>query len=249
MYKGGIEMFETIGDLLSIDNQQELENINFDVPDRSNGRKSYHTERYSVIEYLKKLSKFNLVSFPMEITKHEAPDFFIKNPISSCGLEFTEASTEAFQCAMSKQSNMEGFVLIDTSTFKKSEQVTVKQVNQSFDGVGKKTLFFRKGDKMSGPGWIDDEPEVEWAEIIADTIKKKTVILNKPHFNTQFRTELLIYDNTHVSIKPSKVIGYLDKAIGSLNLNTKYILQYECISIIVHNKIIYDLTHGGTVLE
>jgi hypothetical protein len=191
-----------------------------------------------------------MVNFPIVIKKHESPDFLIDTPGCKRGLEFTEASTESFQCATSKQSSTK-LVFLDLSMFKKSEQVTVKQVRQSFDGEGNKKLFIKKGDKMSGQGWKNDEPEIEWSAIIAATIEKKTAILNKPHFNTNFSTELLIYDNTHVSIfvESSKVLTYLQKAIGLLELSTKYDLQYECVSVISHNKVLYDITNSGIVLE
>lgn len=247
----GDTMLEKTGDILSISNQEQLKNTIFNVPARSYGRKPYHAERYSVIEYLKKLFKYKMVNFSVMITKHESPDFLINTPDFKRGLEFTEASTEAFQCATSKQSSMNEFVFLDLSMFKKTEQVTVKQVSRSFDGEGNKKLFIKKGDKLSGQGWKNDEPEIEWSEIIAETIEKKTAILNKPHFNTDYSTELLIYDNTHVSIfvDPSEVLTYLQKAIGLLELKTKYDLQYKCVSVISHNQVLYDITNSGIVLE
>lgn len=244
-------MLEKTGNILIISNQEQLEDTIFNVPARSDGRKPYHAERYSVIEYLKKLFKYKMVNFPIVIKKHESPDFLINTPGRKRGLEFTEASTEAFQCAISKQSSTNEIVFLDLSMFKKSEQVTVKQVSQSFDGKGNKKLFIKKGDRMSGQGWKNDEPETEWSAIIAETIEKKTVILNKPHFNTNFSTELLIYDNTHVSIfvEPSEVLTYLQQAIDLLELSTKYDLQYECVSVISRHKVLYDITNSSIVLE
>jgi hypothetical protein len=133
--------------------------------------------------------------------------------------------------------------------FKKSKMVTVKKVSKSFQGEGDTNFFIRKGDRISGQGWKNDEPKIEWAEIVIETIKKKTILLNKPHFNTNYKTELLIYDNTPIPIF-GKSLDFLQNTIKRKQSEINYPLQYESISIIINNNILlYDITNTAIRLE
>ena len=101
-----------------------------------------------------------------------------------------------------------------------------------------------------GSGFINDEPEIEWSEIIANAIEKKTITLNKPHFYSVEDIELLIYANTHVSIfiEATDALNYLQKAIASKELKSKYALQYKRVSVMMHKEILYDVTNAERIL-
>ncbi|MFZ5994094.1 MAG: hypothetical protein ACOYU4_03800 [Thermodesulfobacteriota bacterium] len=51
--------------------------------------------------------------------------------------------------------------------------------------------------KLTGPGWEGDEIEVEWSEVIFDTIKKKSKKLISKGFERYCENWLSIYDNVN----------------------------------------------------
>ena len=240
------------GDKLPINDEQELHALTFIVPGRDEGRRSYHTERNGIIEYLKALSKYNLICFPILIEKSESPDFIVQTGTGFFGVEFTEASTEAFQCAMSKLALSEKGTFLDDSLFKLSEGLTSREISRSFDGVGDKTFFLKPGNnqKLIGQGWENNEPEQDWAIIVTDVIQKKTKLLNKPHFNLKLRAELLIYDNTHAGIfvKPLEGMVYLANELDKRCLVREYPRLFDRISVMRGKVILYDITKTKQIL-
>ena len=241
-----------VGDMMFVPDIKALSNIAFTVPSRSKGRSTYHTERYGITQYLKALAKYGMINFPLTIEKAEAPDFMILGPAEKFGVEFTEASTEAFQCAMTKQSMIaDQASFLDVSMFKLSEGVTTRDITRSFGGKGEKRFFLTPNDKMRGAGWVNDEPEKEWAKVVVDAIYKKTEVLNKPHFQSKIKLELLIYDNTHVSIfiKPPEGLKYIEDELAKRNFSSSFPRVYDRISVIFGKMILFDIANTKEIID
>lgn len=219
--------FGQYGDEIEFQNNSELptklSNIDCSVSARTQGRKSSHRERYCLKIYLIQLSQDKFLKFPLRIIKEEAPDFLILYCDETTALEVTDASTEDYQQAMTELAN--------------SPQGTVLEM-----GTNK---LVKPGERLIGEGWEGDSVEIEWVDIILNSIKNKTETLNQPHFKTTDRYELLIYDNSHLSVMlhVKDALPLLKKAI-SKKLNVKHFgRNFHSISVIHKDKLLYDITN------
>lgn len=220
-----IPFFGQYGDEIEFKNQSELieklSNIDCSVPARTQGRKTSHRERYCLKIYLTQLSQNGILKFPLKITKEEAPDFLILYCGETIALEVTDASTEDYQQAMTELA--------------KSPQGTVLEM-----GTNK---LVKPGEELIGEGWKGNSVEIEWVDIILNSIKNKTESLNQPHFKTANKNELLIYNNSHLSamLRVKDAAPLLKNSIHG-KFNGKYFKnKFQSILIIHSNLLLYDI--------
>lgn len=182
-------------DLLGYLKQQDTK-----VPGRTKGRKSQHCEKWAVFRLLATWANANYFSYPIILVHRDRPDFLLRYNDREVGIESTEAVSQemAETRALSKQEGVEGLLLMDQ--FKR--------------GTPKRTASERREiiqNQPSGVGWVDDEPEREWAQWMIDCVRKKTEAFNKPGFKKCDTNWLLIYDNLPV---PFTEIDDIKVAVG-----------------------------------
>ena len=157
---------------------------------KKSGWKSDESERYSLNIYLSALSEHGALHFPMVVEKHESPDFWIKHPDDiTCGLEITKATTKGYQRARTKAESEGVAVGLELDTFSNPEIPDNKQFEQAV-----RTL----DQKLTGRGFIGDEPESKWANIVAHAIIAKTEKLNSGAYALADRNELVVYVHTYL---------------------------------------------------
>lgn len=222
-----IPFFAQCGDQVEFQNQskllERLSSIDCSVPTRTKGRKSSHRERHCLKIYLMYLSQNGLLSFPLKIIKEEAPDFLILCRNETTALEVTDASTEEYQRAMTELAKSPPDTVLESGTNK----------------------LVKAGERLIGEGWSGNSVETEWVDIILKSIIDKTTSLNRPHFKSADRHELLIYDNSHVSVMLhlEDALPLLKKAIHE-KFNVKYSEKnFHSISIIHSNQLLYDIAN------
>lgn len=167
------------------------------------------------------LFRNRLLKFPLKIRKEEAPDFLILCRDETTALEATDASTEEYQQAMTELAKSPAGTLLESGTSK----------------------LVKPGERLIGPGWKGNSVEIEWGDIIVKSIIDKSISLNQPHFKTANRYELLIYDNSHLSVMlhVKDAVSLLKKAVYE-KLNVKYFEKnFNSISIIHNNLLLYDI--------
>jgi uncharacterized protein len=140
------------------------------VPPRTEGRRPEHTERYTIVHYLRTLESGGLLRYPLEVKKDESPDFDVEMGSELFGLEVTQAGDPGHQRA--------------TSELEKSPPGSVLEGN----------TIRRPGERLRGRGYVGDEPEQLWTEQVLHAIKKKEEIL--PRYRDLPSYQLLLYDNT-----------------------------------------------------
>lgn len=215
-YGNDIE-FQNDSDLLD-----KFSNIDCSVPSRTQGRKSSHRERYCLKIYLIYLLQNKLLKFPFKIIKEEAPDFFILCHNETIALEVTDAATEDYQRAMTELEKSPLGTILESGTYE----------------------LVKPGQRLNGPGWNGNSAEIEWVRVILDSIINKIKSLNQPHFKTAGRYELLIYDNSDVSVMlhVKDALPLLKKSIHE-KLNTKrFEKTFHLISVIHSSQLLYDVT-------
>lgn len=183
--------------------QKEILNIDTSVPKRSEGRKTEHTEKYSIVSFLKEFQNKNILTFPFTLIHRDKPDFSIKTSVNTLGIEFTESIPEQLARAQFLlEKHFVGFAGLEPEFFgRNAPERTDSEILE----------ILRKSQKrLVGKGYVGKSVEERWVLGIQGCITNKTMKLNNPDFDEFNYNYLLIYDN---QTKPM-----LDKNYVSLKL-------------------------------
>jgi hypothetical protein len=209
------------GDWLSFTDANQFESVvstlDRNVPARNKGRKSYHRERYCLIEYLIKAVRLSKISFPFSVRKSEGPDFIIQlNCGKTIGIEHREITTEKYQQ-----------YLTDSSKYISSKPIWLSQFSHGN----------QPADSMNS-GWVGEEVEREWVALALRAISDKFDKLNKSHIQKLDSYELLLYSNTHLpDISIKEVVPLLTSRLNEMFQNSNFIRSFKFISIIYGNEV------------
>lgn len=200
----------------------EIEILNIDsfVPERSKGRITEHTEKYSIVSFLKEFHNECTFNFPFTLTHRDKPDFSITSLTDKIGIEFTESIPEQLAKAeylLGKY--FEGYSKLEPDFFgwdapdrTDSEVIDILKETQK---------------RLIGKGYSGKSVEALWILGIQGCITNKTKKLNNPDFEKFECNCLLVYDN---QTRPM-----LDKYYVSENL-----IPFLKIYWNANNKILFD---------
>jgi hypothetical protein len=193
-------------DRIEFDNN--IKKIDISVPLRSKGRKTEHTERYSLVSFLQNFIGDKYFNFPIKIIHRDRPDFLIETSKNNTGIEFTESIPE--QLARAQTILEEHFPdgHLEPSFFK---WYSPERTNSEILEILKKSQV-----KLTGQGYTGNQIEEEWSKGIVDCIRNKTVKLNKNGFDQFDKNWLLIYDNQTRAFLDKE---YISNRISALLLN------------------------------
>lgn len=190
------------------------------MPGRTEGRRHYHEERYSLGLYLLALAEHDLLPYPLRVDQGESPDFLLTWPSGeSTGLEVTRATEQWLQRAMTASEKEYGRRTIEVAASgEEAEPVSVP---------------------LSQAGWVGDEAEVEWCSLIRRAIEQKLTKL--PNFRPVSRHDLLIYDDTPLlAVDRRKVLAVISPWARRLNEKSP---AFGKISVIISLDVLFDV--GG----
>lgn len=176
----------------SFNNIQEvntfLESIDISVPGRNEGRKTEHTERYSIISFLLKTKNEVFTDFPAKLIHYDKPDFRILTKKISIGIEVTESIPEQLARAnYLLDHHFPNGGLLEPVFFGWDAP---ERTNDEIIEILKKS-----NERLIGQPSYGNSIEVKWMRGIYDCIKNKTQKLNKDDFEKYSKNWLLIYDN------------------------------------------------------
>ena len=155
-----------------------------DVPLRTRGRTTRHTETWVTCRFLATLARADLLRFPLRVEPGDRPDLVLAMPSGRTGIEITEAvpQDKARVDAYSEHKGIDDFRFIPR---------------------------YRVGDPPRSPAEIEaiatgrartlpimgDALERDWADAMVRFIERKAAGFGKPGFARHSRNWLLIYDN------------------------------------------------------
>jgi len=119
--------------------------------------------------------------------------------VQGVGIEITEAVKEDLaRTEVLPEANSSS--VIDISLFRwRDRRKTLDELRQ----IAKKT-------KLTGPGWVGDEPEQEFADAISDKVENKTRKLNEDTFSRFNEDWLVIYENLALpALEKNNAASYL----------------------------------------
>ncbi len=164
--------------------------------------------------------KLKKISYPIKIfsRQSQSPDFTITygKQNKEIGLEHTKAALESFKVAQSEGKKHPDGSRIELCCYSPFEKISTKQSD-----IG----IVHPGDPLERKGWDGNQVEREWAEIILSAIKKKTALLNQPHFGVKKENDLFIEDDSPVRWvkQEDEAVRILKQKYSQTNFSEKYI--------------------------
>lgn len=183
-----------------------LAGLDIDVPARSQGRKPYHAERYSIARLLGALPVQRL-SFPLTCTHRDKPDFLLAMADSALGIEHTEAVPENVANAQAMRERGFG--------------PDVYFIPHALPGEPKRTaeeLRCEIDADEPDAGWHGDSAEREWAAAMAYYVKAKLPKVMANDFIRYATNWLIVYDNWPLPfINYSNAFSYLAPTLAEMD--------------------------------
>jgi hypothetical protein len=178
--------------------------------------------------------KLGKLSLPVKIISKESPDFTIayEDQNKEIGLEHTKATLESFKIAESELKKHPEGSLIELCYYSPFVKIPKKQSD-----IG---IVSPKGH-LRGEGWNGNQVEHEWSEIILNTVKKKTELLNEEHFEIKKENTLFIEDDSPVDFVKHEddAIQILKQKFNQEKLTAKHI--FDNVHIFSNCTLIYDV--------
>ncbi|NQV17677.1 MAG: hypothetical protein HQ534_03955 [Armatimonadetes bacterium] len=180
-----------------------LKLIEVKMPARTKGRKTEHTEIWSICHMLSTYSENNFLQYPIALENRDKPDFQLQLNTNDIGIEFTEAIPEQYAWALVLRDKYFPNSNITPSLFRwGSPKRSRKEILR---------ILKASKNKLIGPPLVGDSVEMEWSVGMWDCIVSKLDKLNKKRFKKYYSNWLLIYDNL-----PSTLLNF-SKASDYLN--------------------------------
>lgn len=227
------DFFRPFGRSIHAETPDELREIlgaiDITVPRRTEGPRSTHRERHSIVHYLGTLASHSRLNFPLTVTARERPNFVIE-AAGRYGVEATEAGAPRHQQAMTELE---------------------KAPPGSFVEAGSHIVTCPGAD-LGGRGFVGDEPERRWTAEVLRVIKKKTHDLQK--FGWEEACDLLVYDNTEMSILTSWTIDELPERLGNAIAewraeHPEIARHYRSISVLRDRELMHEVTGEAAILQ
>lgn len=161
-----------------------LSRLDIAVPRRSEGRTTNHTERYAVAHMLSALLDSDRLTYPLNLTQRDRPDFVLSMGALQIGIEHTEAisENEAHKTFLREKGYGSEVHFIS----RKIPGEPKRQAKQLIDEI-------ERND--AGDGWVGNSVEREWAAAMFHFVERKVEKLLNRGFERYDQDWLLIYDN------------------------------------------------------
>jgi hypothetical protein len=186
---------ETLDDL-----ERKLRGVDLEVPNRTEGRETKHTERYTMARLVATLARGDDLAFPLCVRHRDRPDFAIESGRLTIGVEVTEAISENFAayCALAEHEFPDA--ILDIGLFRwGAPKLSREQMRAKL-----------RDNKITSDGWSGDSPEREWALWVQRAVDRKLKKIASPGFQVFDRNWLAAYDNLPLPYL------HLEQAVASL---------------------------------
>ncbi len=177
----------------------EIDNVNIGQVGKN---LTENEEFYFVLMFLQSNMNDIGLTFPFLLRRQDRPDIVLKNEDKEIGVEITHAVSEAYQKAkMIRDKINPSFVL---EPILHQENRDKKYIMDTIE---------KSNNQLFGPAYIDDEPEVEAAEYIIESIKKKNIKFLK---YDKFKENFLLIISDALLVDEDVVVAHVQKRLGLL---------------------------------
>ena len=219
----------------TFDNLSEVENYlvkdEFEIPERTSGRRTFHTEYFTLKYILSELKSEIFSEFPVILKHGDRPDFSIIYKNHTIGIEVTESIPEQLARASALLEGLKPECsILEPDYF--GWDAPERTNNETIEIIKKSNI------KLTGKGFVGKSIEINWVKGITSCINNKMRKLNKPEFDKLDQNWLLVYDNQVKIFFDYEYVGEL--LYKELNINYKKVTDYffDQILIVAGKKII-----------
>ena len=185
---------------------ERLKNIAISVPLRTEGRKTQHTETWSISKLLATLSKYDEVSFPLSLIHRDKPDYLVYSGDLKIGVEVTESIPQKYAefCALAELEFPN--TVFDIGHFRwDSSEITQNQMREIL-----------ANPLITSAGWAGDSAEREWALFVQKSVCRKLAKLAHSDFEKFDQNWLTVYDNLPIpNINLQVAISFLQPLLAN----------------------------------
>lgn len=206
----------------------QINKLKLVVPPRGKGRTTQHCEQWQIYKLLITLQRHQYLKLPFQLIKSERPDFIMVNGPHTIGIELTEIINPDYARAQTLPEAQNPDSVLDPSKFK-------------WGNHGRPLTILREEasqTKLTGPAWVGDSVEREFAASVNDTVlaKHKKLINGFKRYDADF---LLIYHNNSTpALDFETAIIYTDELLNAYWNNGGFdvIIVHKYDSIIIFTK-------------
>ncbi len=177
----------------------EIDNIRKEKMDKNLTRDE---EFYFILMLLRSNMKDIGLTFPFLLLRKDRPDIVLKNKDKEIGIEITHAISEARKKAKTIRDKINPNFIIEP---------ILHQDNKDKSYI--MNTIEKSNNQLFGPAYIDDEPEVEAAEYIIESIKKKNIKFLK---YDKFKENFLLIISDALLVDEDVVVAHVQKRLGLL---------------------------------
>jgi hypothetical protein len=153
---------------------------------RGAGRTKQQTEPWVSRRFLLAALHFDVLRFPLTPKVGERPDLLLSVPRATLGVEITETVPPCLAQADAIAQQYYPNAVVDRSIFKWGAEFTPQEIH----------AHLARANKLTGPGWMGDSVEREFAVAASETICAKTISLNKPGYGAADSYWLVAYTSS-----------------------------------------------------
>ncbi len=164
---------------------QVLSGVDIAVPPRTAGRVTAHTERWSICRLLASLAETELLRYPLALMKRERPDFELRMPGITVGIEVTE-------------SVMQDQARLDAIREQEADATAILQPRFRVTDAARSRHELEqlaRGELRDSSGWAGNSVERDWAEAVSHCWSGKRASRDRAGFTRFAEVWLVIYDN------------------------------------------------------
>lgn len=173
----------------STDLLSQLAATDITVPLRTEGRTTEHCERYTTARLLSTLADTPSIEYPLRVEHRDRPDFVLHCPTKQIGIECTEAVSDewAHIDAIREREFPDSLIMLPM----------LKPGERTFTNAQRAEIA---SGRSSGPPWVGNMAERQWAQAISHFVGRKTKKLREGVYDLDRETWLLIQDEWRVPV-------------------------------------------------
>ena len=198
-----------------------LSTLDISLPPLGLGRTKDNDERFAVCMLLSTLAKAKELTFPLQLTHHDKPDFQLTSGAETVGIEVTYARNQ-------NQAHFKA--LMNRSDQQKVYSTNVFSPDRPLSNDETKELLTHE---VTGFPLMGDKPYKNWAKYVSRSVREKSNDFNKLEFRKFSKNYLYLVVETPDRIcidDINKAIGFLDEVWpDQIVFDCVYIQHFDCI--------------------
>ena len=196
-------------------------------------------ENFAVCLFLIVCFAKSKMGLPIKVLRRQSPDFLLCYGAEQklLGLEHTRATTEKYAMDMKGFEQYPEGSLLELPPYDPNEKLPKKS----------RIAMRKPGEKLISPGWGDYGMERAWIPVMSSCIEHKTEVLNKEHYEKFPSNDLIVEDESHVSV--GKRLHQSISMLREKHLHAPVGGQcaFDKVHVVTEGRLVYDVF--GEALE